>query len=110
LLSDERGHAMAEGVIMLPAFLLIWACINYSAQSFDKAVNLGAKTREHAWAHAIEGCQSGVPEGTEIMDATRASGPDYLMALGSALPIVRNDWPPLYPREMRYTRRTENQA
>jgi hypothetical protein len=111
LLRDERGNATGEAVIMLPFFIMVWGCIMWASQAYEKAIDVGAKTREHAWAHAMNACKSSVPGGTEVRDVTDpVFGPigDTLSVVDSiidTIPVIGDYWPGFFPTENRYVRR-----
>lgn len=63
LLRDTRGAAMTETVIMLPVFILIWACVIYVYQAYEKKVDVMQKTREDAWHHATNACRGSAGSG-----------------------------------------------
>ena len=52
LLRDERGSVMTEAVVMLPFFVLVWGCIIYVSQLYEKGIETQAVARECAWRHA----------------------------------------------------------
>jgi hypothetical protein len=109
---DERGHATAEAVIMLPFFILVWGCIIFMSQGYERAIDVGAKTREHAWAHAMDHCEGGVGAGTEVYDATEpALGPfgdlfDMIDEIIAVLPLVGEIWPGFINEERKFGRRS----
>ncbi len=78
LLRDTRGAAFAEAVVMLPAFLLLWAGINFIYQKQKAMQEALEESRKCAWAYAESSC-SEAPTGCipkdqqEITDTTGAS-------------------------------------
>jgi len=57
LLRDERGSVMTEAVVMLPFFILVWGCIIYVSQLYEKGIETQATARECAWRHAKDNCE-----------------------------------------------------
>lgn len=112
LLRDEEGNATAEAVIMIPFFILVWGCIIWASQAYERTLDVGAKTREHAWAHAMDACKSRVPPDTEVRDVTDpVFGPigDTLSVVDSiieTIPVVGDAWPGFFPTENQYVRRS----
>lgn len=66
LLRDEHGAVMAEAVIMLPAFIVIWASILYIHFAFRDAQRNVATVRDHTWSHALSSCTTSAPAPTEL--------------------------------------------
>ncbi len=112
LLRDEEGHATAEAVIMLPFFILVWGCIIFVSQGYERAIDVGAKTREHAWAHVMDDCDRAVGSGTEVSDATNPPlGPlgdlfDMIDEILEFLPLVGDIWPGFVNEERQFVRRS----
>jgi hypothetical protein len=57
LLRDQAGSVMTEAVIMLPFFILVWGCIIYVSQLYEKGIETQAVARECAWRHAKDNCE-----------------------------------------------------
>ncbi len=57
---------MAEAVIMLPVFILIWAILLYIHFAFRDAQRNIATVRDHTWAHALNSCSTTAPAPTEL--------------------------------------------
>ena len=57
LLRDERGSVMTEAVIMLPFFVLVWGCIIYVSQLYEKGIETQAEARECGWRYAKDNCE-----------------------------------------------------
>jgi hypothetical protein len=57
LIRDERGSVMTEAVVMLPFFILVWGCIIYVSQLYEKGIETQATARECAWRHAKDNCE-----------------------------------------------------
>jgi hypothetical protein len=60
LLRDERGAVTAEAVIMMPFFLIVWGCVIYVAQKYERAIETSQVARECAWRHAKDNCETDV--------------------------------------------------
>lgn len=112
LLRDERGHATAEAAIMIPFFILVWGCIIYMSQGYERAIDVGAETRAHAWAHVMDDCERRVPAGTDVSDATNPPlGPfgdlfDMIDEVIDWLPLVGDHWPGFIVEEREFGRRS----
>ncbi len=94
LLRDERGSVMTEAVIMLPFFILVWGCIIYVSQLYEKGIETQAVARECAWRHAKDNCEGetrcsiasaldvssdyGPTDDGSISDAEGSGGPGFL--------------------------------
>jgi hypothetical protein len=82
LLRDEGGSVITEATIMLPFFILVWGCIMYVSQLYEKGIETQAVARECAWRHAKDNCEGetrcSIEEG---LDVTR----DYGSGDGSAI-------------------------
>jgi len=111
LLRDQRGHATAEAVIMLPFFILIFGGLIFVSKGFETSIDERAITRQHAWAHVMDDCRSRVPSDTEVSDATNpVFGPvgdlfaiiDEIIAL---IPFFSDYWPGWINEERKFTRR-----
>jgi len=111
LLRGEEGHATGEAVIMIPFFILVWGCIIFVSQGYERAIDVGAETRRDAWAHAMDDCRGPVGSGTEVSDATNPPlGPfgdlfDMIVEIISFLPLVGDVWPGFINEERQYVRR-----
>lgn len=111
LLRDEEGHATGEAVIMLPFFILVWGCIIFVSQGYERAIDVSAKTREHAWAHVMDDCGRPVGAGTEVYDATEPPlGPfgdlfDMVDEIIDWIPLVGDYWPGFVVDERKFGRR-----
>lgn len=57
LLRDQRGSVVTEATIMLPFFILLWGCIMYVSQLYEKGIETQAVARECAWRHAKDNCE-----------------------------------------------------
>ncbi len=67
LLGDTRGAVMAEGVIVLPFFVILLASIIYFHRAYATKISVNSKARSCAWSYAIDGCRkSSLPEGCPI--------------------------------------------
>jgi len=67
---DTRGSAMTETVIMLPVFILIWSCIIFAYQAFERQIDVMQATRRDVWQYATNNCEGSVPSGTTIEQST----------------------------------------
>lgn len=74
LLGDQKGAAMAEAVIMLPAMILIWGIVLYLHFGFRDAQRNMATVRDHAWSHALGNCHTTPPAPTEFADEGQFDG------------------------------------
>lgn len=74
LLSDRRGAAMGEAVIMLPVLILVWSCILYVHFGFRDAQRNQVTLREAAWTHGFGGCHSSPAAPTVIDDGGQFDG------------------------------------
>jgi hypothetical protein len=103
LFRDERGAVTAEAVVMMPFFLIVWGCIIYVAQKYERAIETSQIARECAWRHAKDNCETdvrcalsgGLPEaaiteadiessprgGSDVASGERSEG----MSIGSSL-------------------------
>lgn len=112
LVRDEEGHATGEAVIMLPFFILVWGCIIFVSQGYERAIDVGQKTREHAWAHVMDDCGRPVGSGTEVSDATNPPlGPfgdlfEMVDEIIEYLPLVGEYWPGFVIEERQFVRRS----
>lgn len=110
LLRDTEGHALTEAVIMLPVFILIWGFIMWASQVYEAQLDLVAKTREHAWHHAMNNCAPSVGSGTDMRPAADTDlGPvtDVLGAVDSVIglfPGFSDYWPGVNFVENQYQR------
>ncbi len=118
LLRDQRGHAMAESVIMIPFFIIVWGSIIYVAQGFESTVDTYALTRGHAWAHVMDNCRCdptrrvcrGQDRDTQILDATEpVFGPvgDLFALIDevlSLIPFFSDYWPGWITEEREFRR------
>ncbi len=67
LLGDTRGAVMAEGVIVLPFFVILLASIIYFHRAYATKISVNSKARSCAWSYAIDGCRkSSLPDGCPI--------------------------------------------
>jgi len=57
---------MTETVIMIPAFILIWAGIIYIYQAYERKLDVMQQTRADAWHHATNNCDTSPANGTTI--------------------------------------------
>ena len=94
LLRDEGGSVMTEAVVMLPFFVLLWGCIIYVSQLYEKGIETQATARECAWRHAKDNCEGdtrcsiesgldmsrdyGSGDGSAIASAEGSGGPGFL--------------------------------
>ncbi len=112
LLTDTRGHATAESVIMLPVFLIVFGAIIFIGQGFERAIDYGAINRQAAWAHVMNDCRGGVGSEVAVTDATDPPfGPlgDLFALVDSVfttIPIYSEYWPGLIPEERRFAVQT----
>ncbi len=77
---DERGGAMAEAVIVLPAFILVWSLILFVHNGYENAANASVQVRRAAWAHSLAGCEGDAEVDTD-KGRLAASGGTALSAL-----------------------------
>jgi len=115
LLRETAGSATAEAVIMIPFFIIVWGCIIFVGQRYEKAIDVAAADRATAWNHVMSNCNGGVASGTEVSDASGWF--DMLEAIDGAvstiidnLPIVGDFWPGLIPEEKQFVRRGSVEA
>lgn len=66
LLRDKRGAAMAEGVIVLPFFIIVLAAIIYFHRAYATKISMNTKARSCAWSYAVNGCQKPLPDGCPV--------------------------------------------
>ena len=67
LASDERGSAITEAVIMIPAFLIIWASVLWVNTKYQQQIFAHTIARECGWRRATDGC----PDDDNNPEATR---------------------------------------
>lgn len=93
LLGDQKGAAMAEAVIMLPAMILIWGIILYIHFGFRDAQRNMATLRDDAWTHAFGGCTTSHGAPTEIAPNGAFDGESRggISGLGDALRWVSSN-------------------
>lgn len=84
---DDRGAAMTEAVVMLPAFLIIWGSILFVHDRYETFVTASAVARECAWRRATNACPDEddaddnldslckIEEGTDISDPWNGADP-----------------------------------
>jgi len=110
LFRDERGHATAEAVIMLPFFIMVWGCIMWASQSFENEIDLASKAREHAWQHAMNNCNGATGAETQVTDYSTPGLLGDLESVFNAIDdaasifAVMEDWPGLSFDEHQYVR------
>jgi hypothetical protein len=75
LLSDERGTATTETVIMIPMYVIVWGCIVYVTNHFQNTIELRSRIRRDTWAYAYGACQDAPSTGTS-MSLSRGIVPD----------------------------------
>jgi hypothetical protein len=61
LLADTRGAAIAEGVIVLPVFILIFASLIYMHGLYSSKISSSTKARGCAWTYSTMGCPEDMP-------------------------------------------------
>ena len=67
LLRDTRGAVMAEGVIVLPIFVLTLAAIFHFHSLYAAKLDLSVKSRACAWNYSIHGCRAEfIPKGCKV--------------------------------------------
>jgi hypothetical protein len=76
LLSDERGTATTETVIMIPMYAIVWGCIVYVTQFFQETHEMRARLRRDTWAYGYTGCTDAPSTLTNIPEPTRGIIPD----------------------------------
>jgi hypothetical protein len=57
LLHDTRGAMMAEGVIVLPLFIIVLAAIMYFHNLYAAKLDNSVQARSCAWTYAVNGCE-----------------------------------------------------
>lgn len=84
---NERGVAMTETIVMLPAFLIIWGSVLFIHKRYESYVNAAAVARECAWRRATDACPDEddandnldeickLEEGTDISDPWNGNDP-----------------------------------
>ena len=95
LLRCTLGSASTEAVVMLPFFIIVWGCIIFVSNRYERAVDISQDARKCAWQHVMSACENDVEcpiaDGANLADADfpgAASG--YLDDMGASLPFV--DW------------------
>lgn len=68
LLRDERGAAMTETVIMMPAFLILWGSVFYVFTLGRNIVEMNVRIRQGAWQRAYDGCRTTPEAPTRIAE------------------------------------------
>ncbi len=97
---------------MIPFFIMVWGCVIWASQSFENEIDLAAKTREHAWQHAMNNCNgpSGASDGTQV---TSYSGGGIMGAVSEVTSLIdqviglfsfASEWPGLSFDEHEYVR------
>ena len=74
LLSDEKGTAMTETAIMLPALILIWGGILYAFTLAQQIVQMHVAVRRDAWTYAYSGCNDEPDGETAISEESYRDG------------------------------------
>lgn len=69
LLSDERGAATTETVIMIPMYAIVWGCIVYVTNHFQNTIELRMRMRRDTWAYAYTACTDRPATNTDLRDA-----------------------------------------
>lgn len=63
---NKRGAALAEAVVIIPFFIMIFACILFMGNLYKEKLRVMRLTKESAWALAMENCgKPGDPMTTE---------------------------------------------
>lgn len=63
---NKRGAALAEAVVIIPFFIMIFACILFVGNLYKEKLRVMRLTKESAWAFAMENCgKPGAPMTTE---------------------------------------------
>ncbi|MCP4444075.1 MAG: hypothetical protein GY811_01855, partial [Myxococcales bacterium] len=57
LISDTRGAAMVEGVIVMPFFIIALAAVIHLHRSYSAKLDASVEVRSCAWQYAIAGCK-----------------------------------------------------
>jgi len=99
--TGEEGNAYAEAVIMLPIFVLVWACIVFVFNGFTGAIDSVATSRQEAWRHSLSSCD-GRPRSRVRAREIHGRGPLGAVAavlrvitrILSFLPFMRRYLPP----------------
>ena len=95
LLRNTVGSATSEAVVMLPFFIIVWGCIIYVSQKYDRSIEASQTARNCAWKHALSACEEdtacNIAEGASLADAEFPGGTGgFLEDLSGDLPFV--DW------------------
>lgn len=61
LIRDTRGAVMAEAIIMLPFFVIVFAALYYLHGAYSEKLDRSVAARGCAWTHASAGCQDDLP-------------------------------------------------
>ncbi len=81
LLGDTRGAVMAEGIIVLPVFVITLAAVLYFHGLYAAKLDASNKVRSCAWHYANAGCdETKVPKGCQQRKVT-----DGFEALGGTV-------------------------
>ncbi|MDQ3031030.1 MAG: hypothetical protein M3Y87_01330 [Myxococcota bacterium] len=64
LLSDEKGTASIEAVIMLPFFIMVWGFLVFVMDVYRHKLDAGVRARDCGWSYAQTGCQTVPPSCT----------------------------------------------
>ncbi len=66
-ISDTRGAAMVEGVIVFPLFVIVLAAIIYYHQVYSTKLERNTQARRCAWEYSVHGCRpENIPDGCPI--------------------------------------------
>ncbi len=86
LARDTRGAAFAEALVMMPAFILLFAGVGFFHHYYTARMNAAETARRCAWAYSNGGCDqvpggcAGVVGGQDAGGAPRASSGDIAEA------------------------------
>lgn len=71
LFRDTRGAVMAEGVVVLPVFVITLAAILYFHHLYVAKLERNMKARSCAWTYAVHGCDRAyLAEGCKVSEVT----------------------------------------
>ena len=93
LLHDTVGSATTEAAIMLPFCSIVWGCIIYVSNRYERAVDISQDARKCAWQHVMSACEDdvecGIADGADLGDSEFPGGAGgFLDDLSGDLPFV----------------------
>jgi hypothetical protein len=99
----RRGAALAEALIMLPAFFAIWTGVNHLTGVYQTKMINAQRVREATWRRAMKNCVDAAPPGVTVSSQDVLLPPDSehdavdeIDALGQAVPFFEVQARPLF--------------